>query len=86
MAVELSNGSYGHLAMPKPMPGTYSDLDMWVKLDCNKIVKHCIKNAGVRRLKELSFTGNEKKEHRNKNNVICRFICLTGVDACIETF
>lgn len=33
-AVELSCGSYGHLAMPKPMPGTYSERGKCVKFDC----------------------------------------------------
>lgn len=32
-AVELSWGSYGHLAIPKPIPGTYSDLGRCVKFD-----------------------------------------------------
>lgn len=34
MAVELSNGSYGHLAVPVPTPGTYSCLGKCVRLDC----------------------------------------------------
>lgn len=36
MAVELSSGSYGHLAIPNPIPGTYSDLGKCVKFDCNR--------------------------------------------------
>lgn len=35
-AVELSWGSYGHLAIPKPIPGTYSDLGRCVKFDYRK--------------------------------------------------
>lgn len=33
MAVELSSGSYGHLAVPRPTPGTYSCLGRCVRLD-----------------------------------------------------
>lgn len=32
-AVELSCGSYGHLAIPKPIPGTYSERGRCVKFD-----------------------------------------------------
>ncbi len=32
-AVELSTGSYGHLAIPNPIPGTNSDRGRCVKFD-----------------------------------------------------
>lgn len=41
IAVELSLGSYGHFAAAKPSPGTNSDLDRWVRLDCKIREKRC---------------------------------------------
>lgn len=39
IAVELSCGSYGHLAIPNPIPGTYSDLGKCVKFACMSALK-----------------------------------------------
>lgn len=36
VAVELSNGSYGHFPIPKPIPGTNSDRGKCVRFACDR--------------------------------------------------
>lgn len=57
-AVELSCGSYGHLAIPKPIPGTYSDLGKCVKFDC---VSECARAPATIRSEKCKNTDKSKK-------------------------
>lgn len=36
VAVELSNGSYGHFPIPNPIPGTNSDRGKCVRFACDR--------------------------------------------------